>query len=200
MNESRRDRLGVIPGSGVCAPGRGQARSFAFSLVELVIVIVIIGIIAAIAVPRFSGAKDAAQAKTVAATLKVINDAMELYKAENKHYPGVAADGSINADSVIAGNIFINEMVAPASGKPYLRGPGFPANPYNSIPNADRVSATLADPASSPGPVGWIANLKTGSFNINLWAISGPMSLCDLMDAAKPAAISYNHPGVADCP
>ena len=46
-------------------------RPRGFSLVELVIVLVIIGIIAAIAVPRFSSASDAAQAKSLASTLKI---------------------------------------------------------------------------------------------------------------------------------
>ena len=60
---------------------RNRVRS-GFTLVELLIVVVIIGIIAAIAVPRFSSASNAAQAKSTASTLKIVNDAMELYKAD----------------------------------------------------------------------------------------------------------------------
>ncbi len=165
-----------------------------FSLVELVIVLVIIGIIAAIAVPRFSSASTAAQAKSVASTLRVVNDAMEFYKADHGYYPGMKADGTMHPNGM-----FVNELLAPLDGGAgYIRGPTFPMNPYNSFNTAKRDSV---DPASDPGAFGWFANLSTGSFNINLWksAVPSDYDLCDLIQSGSPAPISYDHPGAAAC-
>lgn len=180
-----------LAGSAGC--GKASARR-GFSLVELVIVLVIIGIIAAIAVPRFSSATEAAHAKTVAGTLRIVNGAMELYKADHGYYPGVKPDGTMHPTGM-----FVNELLAPISGAtPYLRGPGFPTNPFN---NLSAVSRDLVDPAGDPGPFGWFVNLGTGSLNINLWksAVPADFDLCDLMSAASPAPISYDHPGAAAC-
>jgi general secretion pathway protein G len=65
--------------SMICA-GRNRRG---FSLVELVIVIIIIGIIAAIAVPRFSAATTNANDKQVKASLAILQNAVDLYQAEH---------------------------------------------------------------------------------------------------------------------
>jgi hypothetical protein len=95
--------------------------------------------------------------------------------------------------------MFVNELLAPLDGNPgYLRGASFPANPYNGFNTAKRDSV---DPGADPGAFGWFANLSTGSFNINMWksAVPSDYDLCDLMQDASPAPISYNHPGAAAC-
>jgi prepilin-type N-terminal cleavage/methylation domain-containing protein len=166
----------------------------AFSLVELVIVIVIVGIIAAIAVPRFSSASHSAQAKSVAGTLKIVNNAMELYKADHGYYPGMKPDGTMHPNGM-----FANELLAPLDGNPgYLRGASFPTNPFNNFNTAKR---DVVDPGADPGAFGWFANISSGSFNINMWksAVPADYDLCDLIQDASPAPISYNHPGAAAC-
>lgn len=54
-----------------------------FSLVELVLVIVILGIIGAIAVPRLSNAGKGAAQNALAMNLAIVSKAVELYKAEH---------------------------------------------------------------------------------------------------------------------
>src|SRR5262245_18539014 len=54
-----------------------------FSLVELVIVIIIIGIIAAIAVPRFSAATGNASVKQGKASEAILQNAVDLFQAEH---------------------------------------------------------------------------------------------------------------------
>lgn len=72
-----------------------MARTRAFSLVELVIVTVIIGIIAAIAVPRFSRAAESARQGTLRATLARLQSAIDQYTAEHAGLsPGHDAPGS----------------------------------------------------------------------------------------------------------
>ncbi len=60
-----------------------RQRHCAFSLVELVIVIVIIGIIAAVAVPRISVAGNNAGDTVLEADLLVLRSAIDMYAAEH---------------------------------------------------------------------------------------------------------------------
>lgn len=60
-----------------------SARS-GFSLIELVIVIVIIGTVAAIAIPRMSNASDKAKAHALAATVRHTQNALDLFKEEHE--------------------------------------------------------------------------------------------------------------------
>ncbi len=54
-----------------------------FTLIELIIVIVIIGILAAIAVPRFLDLTDSAQRAQIQANAKAVQSAVNLYYAES---------------------------------------------------------------------------------------------------------------------
>ena len=68
-------------------PRMGQA----FSIIELVIVLVIIGVIAAIAVPRLTRGATNASATALAADLAALRNAVELYRAEHEgSFPTVA--------------------------------------------------------------------------------------------------------------
>ena len=68
----------------------------AFSLVELVVVIVIIGIVAAIAIPRFSKASQNAGESALRANLKMLRDAIEQYGIEhNNDWPAYRPAGEV---------------------------------------------------------------------------------------------------------
>jgi type II secretion system protein G len=54
-----------------------------FTLVELLIVVVILGILAAVALPRFLTARDSAQLRTCQSNLAAINSALEEYALKN---------------------------------------------------------------------------------------------------------------------
>lgn len=60
-----------------------------FSLIELLIVVVIIGIIAAIAIPNFLAARRAANESSALSTLRTINSAEQTFRSSN---PAYAAD------------------------------------------------------------------------------------------------------------
>lgn len=58
-----------------------------FTLVELMIVVVIIGILAAVIIPKFSGSSKKARDTSDEANRKVLQTAVEVYNAERLVYP-----------------------------------------------------------------------------------------------------------------
>ena len=57
-----------------------------FSLIELILVVVMIGVLATIAVPKFTGARDKAFIASVMSDLKVLASQMEVYQSTNQNY------------------------------------------------------------------------------------------------------------------
>ncbi len=57
-----------------------------FTLIELLIVVLIIGILAAIAIPRFGGAKERAHVASMRSDLRNLITAQETYHADNGQY------------------------------------------------------------------------------------------------------------------
>jgi len=58
-----------------------------FTLVELMVVVLIIGILVAIAIPIFNAARANAQEKACLANLRTLNGAAQTYQAENQTLP-----------------------------------------------------------------------------------------------------------------
>ncbi len=65
----------------------------AFTLVEILIVVVILGILAAIVVPQFTNATEDAQQGNLRAQIKSLQNQIELYKARTNSYPDLVANG-----------------------------------------------------------------------------------------------------------
>jgi general secretion pathway protein G len=119
-----------------------------FSLVELVVVVLIIGILAAVAAPRMFDTASDARENATKQSLAVIRNAIELYKTKEDSYPSVAT---------IATDL-----------RGYLKGP-FPKTEIGQFKNAS-VAASTDDPISAPealGSAGWVYNETTGEFKIN---------------------------------
>ncbi len=67
----------------------------AFTLIELLIVVAIIGILAAIAVPNFLNAQVRAKVANARADMQALGTALEMYRMDNNHYPyWVQTDGT----------------------------------------------------------------------------------------------------------
>ncbi len=64
-----------------------RSTTNAFTLIELLIVVAIIGILAAIAVPNFLNAQLRAKLAKETAQMKTLSDALEMYRMDNNAYP-----------------------------------------------------------------------------------------------------------------
>lgn len=77
------------------APSRSAPRSPGFTLIEVMVVVVILGLLAGIIVPKIMGRTDDARVATARTDLKGIMAALDLYRLDNSFYPtteqGIAA-------------------------------------------------------------------------------------------------------------
>ena len=70
-----------------------------FTLLELLVVVLIIGILAAIALPQYRKAKDRAKYATIQPIVKAVGEAMERYYMANNSYPARFADIDVSLES-----------------------------------------------------------------------------------------------------
>lgn len=122
-------------------------RRRGFTLVEMVVVVLIMGIVAAVAMPRMTASTQTAKTNSAKQSLATIRNAIELYKADTGFNPPDAAT-------------FVTVL------KPYLKGP-FPAAPLGANAGSAAV-AVGTDPASVvSGGAGWAYTASTGDFYLN---------------------------------
>ncbi len=152
---------------------RRKVRKRGFSLVEVVIVIVIIGIIAPIAMPRIGRAAGSGGGAALRANLATLRKIIIFYAAEHDNaWPG--ADGredtlyaQLTQRTDAAGNVGTTPGVHIYG--PYLR-PGFPPVPVGPNAGATRVHRnTSTPPQVNEGKKnhGWVYNYETGEIIAN---------------------------------
>ncbi|MEQ8769999.1 MAG: prepilin-type N-terminal cleavage/methylation domain-containing protein [Phycisphaerales bacterium] len=133
-------------------------RGKGFTLVEILIVVVILGILAAIVVPQFTSAANESRTGNALTQTSTIETQLELWAARNNgNYPDLVTDGwgdVSTADTMI--------------GENYLKSP--PLNPFAPAANASDVTAfTVADPAAADAAAdvadptdGWLYDSSNG--------------------------------------
>jgi general secretion pathway protein G len=124
----------------------------AFTLVEVLIVVIVLGILAAIVVPQFSSASEDANISALKTNLQTIRAQLELYKLQhNSTYPTLA---NFTAQMTVGTKA---DGTAGTDFGPYMLT--IPNNPYSNV-------NTVTDEAAGSGK-GWYYDEDTGEFRAN---------------------------------
>lgn len=166
-----------------------RAAQKGFTLVELLIVVIILAILAAIVVPQFASSTDEAKIASLDSTLANMRGAIDLYYQQHGKYPSAAAatgatcpsSGTAGTGAVDSAQSFMDQlsMYTNAAGQacsttnatfkygPYLKKNTMPANPVTSS-SALMISTTgdLTLVGSGAG-LGWRFDNKVGKFIAN---------------------------------
>ncbi len=87
-----------------------------FTLIELLIVVVIIGILAAVAIPKFSSTKGKAYIATMKSDLKNFASAQESYYYDNGvYYNGALPNAAIIKVRSVSNSTSVKQYVTPVS-------------------------------------------------------------------------------------
>lgn len=157
-----------------------------FTLIEILIVVMVLGILAMIIVPQITVSTSDAKKSTLVTNLGAMRNAIELYYHQhNNTYPG--ANTILGVASEAAGDsqtAFLQQLTqyTDATGKvataynattapfgPYLKSATLPANPFND--KADvlcDIAETNITVRTATGTHGWKFYTKTGNFIADL--------------------------------
>jgi general secretion pathway protein G len=132
-----------------------MTKSKGFTLVEMVVVIMLIGILAAVAAPRLLDKSGSATDNGIKQSLTVIRDAVELYAADN--------GGDLPAKELADDQATLKTQL-----DSYLRGNTFPVCPVGAKDADIKMSDVAGTITGEASPTeGWHYNKQTGEFICN---------------------------------
>ena len=159
--------------------GSQSRKCSGFTLVELLIVVIILAILAAIVVPQFATSTDDAKDAALDSTLANIRDVLDLYFAQHGEYPAALADGKSGANTEAA---FISQLsrYTDADGisqdikdaahpyGPYLKLPKVPKEPMSNSRAIAMINVGSLAMIADPGDLGgWKYDSITGRIIVN---------------------------------
>jgi general secretion pathway protein G len=164
-----------------------RTRQSGFTLVEILIVVIILGILAAIVIPQFTNASQDARKNSLTSQLQTIRSQLELYKLQHKDQLPLSfqTTGSKTWGEMIKQTDADHADYTGAAGQTGPFGPYLQADPVNSLNNSATVLVGTADMtlggAAPAGSDGWILNNVDGK----CWATSSKFGF--VYDEANPS-------------
>ncbi|MGD8992587.1 MAG: type II secretion system protein [Desulfobacterales bacterium] len=161
-----------------------RKKQAGFTLIEMLIVVLLLGILAMLIIPQISVSTDDAMLNTLQSNLGSMRNAVELYYHQHTEtYPGENdITGTATADAAASATAFLQQLTrytdingAVSAVKtathiygPYLKAVTLPTNPYNND------NTVVCDPAedditvrASAGTAGWRFYPQTGVLMAN---------------------------------
>jgi len=152
-----------------------KTHQSAFTLIELLLVVVILGILAAVAIPQFTDSSQEARASSLQSNLAVLRNAVEYYRTNHSgKYPGYPSAGGAPTAGEVANQLTLASRTDGSTAAPgtagYPYGPyvreRVPENPVNTLTTVLVVADNAAFPAAD-NSTGWIFQPQTGKWRAN---------------------------------
>jgi general secretion pathway protein G len=136
-----------------------------FTLVEILIVVVILGILAAIVIPQFTQASTEAKQNSLCSDLQTLRSQIELYKVQHNDNPPALAtfENQMCYCTNIAGATAATPSKQRDTTNGYIYGPyleRIPENPFNSLD-------TVVDWGTAVTTGGWEYDVDTAQIRAN---------------------------------
>jgi general secretion pathway protein G len=141
-------------------------RTRGFTLVEILIVVIILGILAAIVIPQFTNASTSAKNSSVSSTLQTIRSQIELFKIQHTDIPpqtNAMSDWAILLNKTDTADTTATTAGATLYG-PYLQQA--PSNPLNG-----KTGCSTAAGADTNN--GWFYSATTTGYTVQARNVDG---------------------------
>ena len=156
-----------------------------FTLIEVLIVVVILGILAATVLPQFTASSDSAKESSAVQNLQTLRGQIELYRLQHLNkYPGAGstvAKDFLDAMLLSSDDAGVTGAIGTKPLGPYITGQ-FPPNPFTGARGVKIVADVAAAVPDDSKTDGWFYNPATGRIKIN-WsglAADGVTKIADL--------------------
>ncbi len=133
-----------------------------FTLVEILIVVVILGILAAIVIPQFTEASTEAKLSSLCSDLQTVRSQIELYKVQHNDALPVPEAGGVTWNQMTQYTDIAGGTAAAKDGT-HVYGPYLQKIPTNQF--IDMATIEVGGGAPAAGNFGWYLNSTTGAFN-----------------------------------
>lgn len=137
---------------------KARVRLSAFTLVEVLIVVVIMAILAAVIIPQFTDSTKDAKSSTTKFNLSTMRSQIQLYRTQHGGLSPAATLIELKKSTDASG--------AQGTGASYPFGPYLREIPANPVTNSNAVKSITNDPAVAgdvtSGGAGWLYNATTG--------------------------------------
>ncbi len=168
---------------------RRTTRKGGFTLVEILIVVIILGILAAIVIPQFTSASQDARRNSLTSQLQTLRSQIELYKLQHLDTIPTGLAASTTDWSQFIGKT--DQTGATGTTTAYPFGPYMQAVPSNPLNGLSDCKVVTADPTAVVGAGQTGKGFVFNSTNGKIWGTSAKQA--NIFDEASPTSTNNDN-------